>query len=145
MAFRFPLQTLLRLREIAEQREERLLGQILNQVAQSRQILAELATQRTSVLLMREQAIQQRTSSAEINGYYDRLKTIDELERAGLEQLSKLVSLRDQQAKVYEAAHRQTELLAGMRGDQKEIYLRELDRQEQKMMDDNFSSRRSFR
>jgi flagellar FliJ protein len=145
MAFRFPLQTLLRLREIAEQREERLLGQILNQVAQSRQILAELSTQRTSLLLMREQAIQQRTSSAEINGYYDRLRTIDELERAGSEQLDKLVSLCDQQAKVYEAAHRQTELLAGMRDDQKEIYLRELDRQEQKMMDDNFSSRRSFR
>jgi len=136
---------LLRLREIAEQREERLLAQILGQVAQARQTLADLSNQRQSLLLEREAAIQQRTSAAEIHAYYDQLRTIDELELTCLAQLAKLEASRDQQAKVYEAAHRQTELLAGMRAEKKEHHLRELDRQEQMAMDDNFSSRRSFR
>jgi flagellar export protein FliJ len=144
MGFRFPLATLLRLREIAEQREERLLGQILNQIVQGRQTLADLEVQRRNLIAQRELALQQTTSAFDIMGFYGRMQEIDTLEATGREHLAKLVTLREQQMKVYEAAHRNRELLSGMKGEQLEAYRREQTRQEQNAMDDNFSSRRRF-
>lgn len=144
MGFRFPLATLLRLREIAEQREERLLGQILNQIVQGRQTLADLEVQRRNLIAQRELALQQATSAFDIMGFYGRMQEIDTLEATGREHLAKLVTLREQQMKVYEAAHRNRELLSGMKGEQLEAYRREQTRQEQNAMDDNFSSRRRF-
>lgn len=144
MGFRFPLATLLRLREIAEQREERLLGQILNQIVQAHQTLADLEAQRRALIAQRELALRQTTSGFDIMSYYERLRGIDDLERIGREHLAKLFALREQQMKVYEAAHRNHELLSGMKSDQREAYQREQTRQEQSAMDDNFSSRRRF-
>jgi flagellar export protein FliJ len=144
MGFRFPLATALRLREIAEQREERLLGQILNQIAQNRQTLADLERQRRDLIAQRELALQQLTSAFDIQGSYGRIREIEEQERMGREQLAKLAALREQQMKVYETAHRNRELLSGMRCDQLEAFQRERTRQEQNAMDDNFSSRRRF-
>jgi flagellar export protein FliJ len=142
MGFRFSLATLLRLREIAEQREECLLGQILNQMVQSRQTLADLEAQRRGLIVRRELALQETTSAFDIVGFYCRMNEIDDLERTGREHLAKLTALREQQMKIYEIAHRNRELLSGMRSDQREIFLREQTRQEQNAMDDNFSSRR---
>ena len=144
MGFRFPLATLLRLREIAEQREERLLGQILNQIVQGRQTLADLEVQRRNLIAQRELALQQTTSAFDIMGFYGRMQEIDTLEATGREHLAKLVTLHEQQMKVYETAHRNRELLSGMKGEQLEAYRREQTRQEQNAMDDNFSSRRRF-
>lgn len=145
MAFQFPLATLLRLREIAEQREERLLGQIQSQIAQHQQTLLDLAAQRRSCIAHREQMFQQGTPSAEIVGFYDRIRKIEELEQKGREQLAKLEGLRIQQMKAYEAAHGKKELLAGLREEQLEAYRSTQTRREQSVMDDNFSSRRHLR
>ena len=145
MPFRFPLATLLRIREIAEQREERLLGQIQVQIAQSRQTLINLDTQRRSIIAQREKAVEQRTSSAEIVGFYDQVRRIEDLERTGQEHLAKLEELRRHQMKTYEAAHGKKELLAGLRAEMVEEYRATQVRREQSAVDDNFSSRRSFR
>jgi len=145
MGFRFPLATLLRLREIAEQREERLLGQILNQMAQSRQSLADLEQQRLSLIAKRELALQQLTSGFDITGFYGQMREIEALELAGKEHLAKLAALREQQMKIYETAHRNRELISGMKSDQLDAFRQEQTRQEQNAMDDNFSSRRNFR
>ena len=144
MGFQFPLATLLRLREIAEQREERLLGQILNQMVQARQTLADLVVQRRNLIAQRELALQQTTSAFDIMGFYGRMSVIDNLELTGKEHLANLAALREQQMKIYEAAHRNRELLSGMKGEQLEVFRREQTRQEQNAMDDNFSSRRRF-
>lgn len=145
MGFRFPLATLLQLREIAEQREERLLGQILNQMAQSRQTLAELEEQRRDLIAQRELALQQLTSGFDITGFYGQLRGIDDLERTGREHLAKLTTLREQQMKIYETAHRNRDLLSGMKSEQLDAFRQEQARREQSVMDDNFSSRRNFR
>lgn len=143
MAFRFSLATLLRMREIAEQREERLLGQILNQMAQTRQTLADLDTQRKNLITNREHSLQATTSSVDLQGFYTQMDLIDELERSGKEQLAKLGTLRDQQMKTYEAAHRDRQLLSDMRKEKRGDFQREQTRKEQNLMDDNFSARRS--
>lgn len=145
MAFRFSLATLLRLREIAEQREERLLGQILAQMAQTRQTLNDLAAQRKSLIAQQEIALRQPTSAFDIHGFYGQMRAIDEMELTGREHLAKLATLREQQMKIYEKAHRDHELLCGIKSDKLEAFQREQTRQEQNAMDDNFSSRRSFR
>lgn len=144
MGFRFPLATLLRLREIAEQREERLLGQILNQIAQANQTLADLASQRLILIARKERALQETTSAFDIMGFYGSMAEVDRLELTGKEHLTKLITLREQQMKIYEAAHRNRELISGMKGDQLDAYRREQTRQEQNAMDDNFSSRRTL-
>jgi flagellar FliJ protein len=145
MAFRFSLATLLRLREIAELREERLLVQIQNQIAQSRQSLADLAAQREGVVRQREQALQQTTSGFDLLDSYAQVKRLEGLEKSGREQLRKLLLLRDQQMKIYQTAHRNSEVLSDMSVAQKDAFYKERTKQEQSAMDDNFSSRRSFK
>lgn len=145
MAFRFSLATLLRLREIAEQREERLLGQIQNQIVQSRQMLSDLASQREGVIRQREQALKETTSGVDLLNSYAQVKNIEGLEESGRESLAKLSLLRDQQMKIYQGAHRNSEVLSEMRVEQKEEFYKERTKQEQSAMDDNFSSRRNFK
>jgi hypothetical protein len=76
---------------------------------------------------------------------YEQVRRVERLEIAGRDQLTKLITLRDQQMKIYQGAHRKTEVLAEMRGDQKELFYKELTKKEQSAMDDNFSSRRAFK
>jgi flagellar export protein FliJ len=145
MAFRFSLATLLKLREIAEQREERLLGQIQGQIVQARQFLVDLAAQREELFRIREQALQQSTSAVDLLHSYEQVRNVERLEQSGREQIVKLETLRDQQMKIYQAAHRKAEVLTEMRSDQKEMFYKELTKKEQGVMDDNFSSRRAFK
>jgi flagellar export protein FliJ len=145
MAFRFSLATLLKLREIAEQREERLLGQIQSQIVQARQSLVDLATQREGLFRRREEALQQSTSAVELLNSYEQVRVVERHEENGRAQLEKLETLRVQQMKIYQDAHRKAEVLTEMRGDQKELFYKELTKKEQSVMDDNFSSRRAFK
>lgn len=145
MAFRFSLATLLKLREIAEQREERLLGQIQSQIVQSRQSLVDLAAQREELFRVREEALRQSTSAVDLLNSYEQVRNVERLEESGREQLTKLTTLRDQQMKIYQGAHVKTEVLNEMRSGQKELFYKKLSKREQSVMDDNFSSRRAFK
>jgi hypothetical protein len=70
---------------------------------------------------------------------------IEERQKVALELMNKLETLRSQQVKVYEATHRNRELLAGMRAQQREWFHTEQSRQEQRIQDDNFAARKSLR
>ena len=145
MAFKFSLATLLKMREITEQREERLLGQIQSQIVQARQSLVDLAAEREGLFQRREAALEQSISAVDLLNSYEQVRRVERLEITGRDQLTKLITLRDQQMKIYQGAHRKTEVLAEMRGDQKELFYKELTKKEQSAMDDNFSSRRAFK
>ncbi len=144
MAFCFSLATVLRLREVAEAREERLLTQILHQVARQQGELAALAAGRAAVGMERAAALDLRTRAAAVQDLEARLLGIDQAQTHGAEQLLKLEKLRDTQRKHYEAAHCACELLTAMRATQHDLFQNKLARQEQKAMDDNFAARRSF-
>ena len=141
MAFKFSLATALRVREVAEQREKRLLGQIIHQIAQGRQTLAELDAEHRGIVAHRERTLQETTSAADIVASYERIRRLEEAERQARDQLAKLTTLREQQMRNYEAAHRSRELLSGIRSDQLYSFERERTRREQNAMDDGFSSR----
>lgn len=144
MTFRFPLATLLRLREIAELREERLLEQILAQIAEGRRTLVDLAERRLSLIQQRERSLQNSTSAFNLTDSYVHVRAVERMEKDGREQVAKLLALRDQQMKIYEAAHRDRDLLSDMRLGQKEAFQKVRTRQEQNAMDDSFGSRRNL-
>jgi flagellar FliJ protein len=145
MAFRFPLATVLRLREIAEDREERLLGQILQQITQARQVLADLQERHAALLKSREAALNQQMTGVELLDSYSCMRTIEDMQRLGQQQMVRLEALKAKQLRTYEEAHRNRELLSDMRKQKYEIYEQERGRKEQAVQDDNFSARMSLR
>ena len=143
MAFRFCLETVLRLRQIAEEREERAMEEILRKVAQQQQELTDLAAVRKQLLEQCETVLLSKTSGMELFFRRGQIRAVEDKEAKGKEQLAHLVEQRQAQMKVYEAAHRNRELLSGMREKQNEIFRRDRARKEQMRMDDIFSCRRT--
>ena len=140
MAFRFSLETVLHVRKIAEDREERLLSQILQQMAQCRQSLADLASRRLNLGLKRERALEAKTSAAELLFLNAQMRVIDDLQESGGQHLADLETLRVQQLKAYQAAYGNRELLATMREEHLDRFRAEQARAEQREMDDRFSA-----
>ena len=143
MAFKFSLATVLRLREIAEDREERLLMQIRQQMAQSQQELVELDARCIAVIAQRESELTHQIPATELQDSYMQLSVLEERKRIVREHLLKLETLRLQQMKIYEAAHRDLEVIEQIRKEKLDLFRREQVRREQHDMDDNFAARRA--
>ena len=141
MAFRFSLATVLRVREIAEEREERLLTQILGQIAKTRQELHDLKAQVDMLLRRSEGELARSISAAQMHITYGQMRALELMQKDVAEQLGKLEALRDQQMKNYAAARRNREVLSELREGQEERFHYEQSRQEQALMDDNFAAR----
>jgi flagellar export protein FliJ len=142
MAFRFSLQTVLRLRQIAEQREERVMEDILRKMAQQRQHLSDLAKLKHSLVAQCEIMLRRKTSAAAMTLLQGQIQTLKDSEIEEGHQLDRLEGERQVQLKVYEAAHRDLELLSRIREQQVDHFKRLETRKEQMQMDDVFSSRR---
>ena len=143
MAFKFSLATVLRLREIAEDREERLLMQIRHQMAQSHQELAALDARCITVIAQRESELTSQIPATELQDSYLQIAVLEERKKVVREHLTKLEMLRVQQMKVYETAHRDLEVIEQIREEKLELFQREQVRREQHDMDDNFAARRA--
>lgn len=143
MAFKFSLATVLRLREIAEDREERLLMQIRQQMAQSQQELVELDARCIAVIAQRESELTNQIPATELQDSYMQISVLEERKRIVREHLLKLEALRLQQMKVYETAHRDLEVIEQIREEKLELFQREQVRREQHDMDDNFAARKA--
>ena len=141
MGFRFSLATVLRVREIAEDKEERLLTQILGQIAKTRQELHDLKAQVDMLLRKSETQLASTISAAQLHITYGQMRALEIMQKDLVEQLAKLETLRDQQMKVYATARRNREVLSELREGQLERFRYELTRQEQALMDDNFAAR----
>ncbi len=141
MGFRFPLAAVLRLREIHEQREERLLSQILAQIVQAREAIAAIDVQLAQAAARRETELRGSLAAADLHAAYGLVAMLKERRQFNEEQLAQFEQLRDKQIKVYRAAHQARELLSNMRKQQRESYLAEQNRQQQKVLDDTFIAR----
>jgi flagellar export protein FliJ len=143
MAFKFSLATVLRLREIAEDREERLLMQIRQQMAQSQQELVELDARCIAVIAQRESELTNQIPATELQDSYMQISVLEERKRIVREHLLKLETLRLQQMKIYETAHRDLEVIKQIREEKLVLFQREQVRREQHDMDDNFAARKA--
>jgi flagellar export protein FliJ len=142
MRFAFSLATVLRVRQIAEEREERLLTQILAQIATTRRELNELQEQVTLLIERSQREMQSSIAAAQLQITYGHWRALETMQKDVAEQLSKLEELRDLQMSKYGEARRNREVLTQLREDQMDRFRYEVARREQSLMDDNFSSRR---
>jgi flagellar export protein FliJ len=142
MAFQFSLAVVLRLRESTEKREERTLQSIQLDVSRTLQAIEELSVAIGGAQQARETAMQQTISGGHLHSLLWEEQVAEQGLRLLLGKLQVLEQEREKQMKVYQAAHRDREMMSDMMEKQKDIYEREWIRCEQKQLDDIFMARR---
>jgi flagellar FliJ protein len=142
MAFRFPLATVLRVRGIVEEREERLLQQILFEISQNRDALARMDAEIEGSNAARSEALFRSVPGFNVQASYGEVKDLKEARKEIEAQIEKLEQLRDKQIKIYEDARRNREMLTGMHKEQRSAYESDIAKREQAMLDDNYIARR---
>jgi flagellar export protein FliJ len=142
MAFEFSLAVVLRLRESIEKREERALQSLQLDVSRTLHAIEELSVAIGGAQQARERALQQAISGGHLHSLLWEEQLAEQGLRSLLGRLQVLEQAREKQIKVYQAAHRDREMLSDMMEKQKDIYEREWLREEQKQLDDIFIARR---
>ena len=142
MAYKFSLETVLRVRKLIEEREERLLQQILQRMANTLQSANETERDIAEWNASRQTAARESSMALDVQASYSKLEQL-KLHRKALEdQLEKLRRLREVQIDAYHLAHRNREMLTEMSGQQREVYEADVATREQRDLDDNFIARR---
>jgi flagellar export protein FliJ len=142
MAFRFPLATVLRVKENIEEREERALQKIQLEMERVRREIEELSAHLENAHDAREQAMQRTIPAGHLHTMLWEARAAAEKKKVLLHTLQILEEQRDQQMKIYQAAHRDRETLTGMFDEQRDAYEQEQTRTQQKHLDDIFIARR---
>jgi flagellar export protein FliJ len=142
MAFRYPLQSLLRLRESLERQEEQRLYRAAAAVVQLRTKLEELERERAGVHRAALQAEGQEIFGATLQ-FVAACDEAAAVRRVKLQaQLVEAEQHRQEQLRVYQSARQKREIFQGLREQQKAIYDQELARLEQELADEMFLIRR---
>jgi len=142
MGFHFSLDSVLRIRGIVEEQEERMLQRILFEIAQTLEgiesINAELAGSNAS----RQTEVFKPLSGYNIHAYYEHIEALKEKKKELEEKHQKLEQLRDRQLAVYTGARRNREMLTDMCEEKRGVYETDMARRDQRNLDDNHMSRR---
>jgi flagellar export protein FliJ len=142
MAFKFSLATVLRVRGIVEEREERMLQQIQQEILNTLQAAAKIDSDIAQSNTSRAANLFKASMGTNLHAAYGELTQL-KLHRRELEsQLNKLNQLKKTQIEVYNAARRNREMLTEMREEKREVYESDLARREQSTLDDNYIARR---
>jgi flagellar export protein FliJ len=145
MAFRFSLETVLRLRQNLERQEELLLYKANQDVLVLKHQIDELDAGMAGNAHRQSVQLQAGVSAAEL--HFDLLchATLlhwrDDLEK----RFSKAQSARDSRAESFRRARRQREAIETLRNHQLQLYRQQEARQDQRRADDLFLLRRSYR
>jgi flagellar FliJ protein len=142
MAFRFPLATVLRVRESIEKREERALQSIQLEIARLLRQIEELSAEIAQAHIARNTALQKPIAAINLQMMTWQAHAADDRKAALLQTLTALELKRDEQIKVYQAAHRAHETVLNMKHEQQDAHEQEQTRAQQKYLDDIFIARR---
>lgn len=141
MAFEFSLATVLRVRDIVEQREERLLQLIQQQIAQTSQSLGETIADISRWNVLGATELLSLSRGRDFQASYAALQQLKLNREELLGQLDKLKQLREIQLTVYRASRCEREMLTDMRDKKRAVYDSGLTRRAQSTLDDNFVAR----
>lgn len=141
MAFEFSLATVLRVRDIVEQREERLLQRIQQQIAQTSQALAETNADISRWNVRGTTELFSLSVGRDFQASYAALQQLKLSREELLGQLEKLKQLREIQLTVYRASRCEREMLTDMRDKKRAVYNSGMTRRAQSTLDDNFVAR----
>jgi flagellar FliJ protein len=142
MPFKFSLATVLRVRGIIEEREERMLQRIQFEIMQTREMIVRNEAAIAGSDEARRANLFKPVSGCQLRLSYEEMKALKQHREELEATLAKLEELRARQLAVYEAARRNREMITDMREEKREAYNSEMARREQKTLDDNFISRR---
>jgi flagellar FliJ protein len=142
MSFQFPLATVLRVRGVVEEKEERMLQQINAEIAHMRESLAGIEAEIVEIDASRRAEVFKARAGYNVHASYGRMDELKQNRKVGEEQIAKLEELRDRQIAIYEAARRNREVLTNMHDEKRNAYESGLARSEQKTIDDNYIARR---
>jgi len=141
MAFRFSLATVLSLRESIERREERTLQKVHLEMARVSRQIDELNSKIAGAQAERDQALCQPLPAGQLQAMLAETQSTLETRDALQVMLRELDVQRRKQLKLYQAAHRDHEMLIDMRNRQRDAYQQEQARLQQKYLDDIFIAR----
>lgn len=141
MSFKFSLATVLQVRKIREEREERMLQQIQYELNQAKNVLEQVdaALERTNS--KRRDVLHQMQAGHDVHGSYGEIAALKQNRSDILAHMEKLNELRLRQVKVLESARADREMLTDMRDDQRDAYQAGMTKREQKALDDNFGAK----
>ena len=141
MGFRFPLASVLRLRESVEQREELTLQRAQYELERMRQRIDELTAELVTAGLQRELILLQSTEAYRLQDMQAGIQIAKDTREKLIETLESLKIARDHQVKVYQAARVSRGMLSDLRAEQRNAWELEQARIEQKWLDDVFATR----
>ena len=142
MAFRFPLASVLRVRESVERNEELALQKAELEVARSQRRVEELTIELDRCVQARDQAMQQPTPAYLVRELQEQMNSTLDARQAATDTLQARREQRDAQRQRYQAAHNGRRMLTELRTQQKDAYEQEQVRAQQKRLDDIFAARR---
>jgi flagellar FliJ protein len=145
MAFRFPLATVLRVRESIEKREENALQRIQLEMARVARQIEELNAAVEQAHARQNRALREPMRAGELHATFEGIQAAARAKSALLVSLQGLEQQRLKQMKVYQAAHRDHETMINMRNEQRDAFEVEQARSQQKYLDDIFMARRHRR
>ena len=128
MSFQFPLATVLRVRGVVEEKEERMLQQINAEIAQAREVLEHIATEIAELDVSRSTEVFKARVGHNIHASYGRMNELKQNRKMFEDQLAKLEGLRDRQIAIYESARRNREVLTNMHDEKRTAYESDLAR-----------------
>jgi flagellar FliJ protein len=142
MAFHFPLASVLRVRGILEEREERLLQKILFEISQTLESLAKVDAEIAASDIARQANVFKPSLGHNLHATYGGVKELKQTRKDIEQHIEKLEELRDRQLKIYEGARRSREMLTDIHDEQNSAFNSDAARREQKTLDDNYIARR---
>jgi hypothetical protein len=142
MAFQFSLGTVLRVRGIVEEREERLLQKILFEIAQTLENAIRIDAEIARSDAARSAELFRPMIAQDLHVSYQEAKEMKQRKSEISGQIEKLKQLRDRQLVIYSEARRNREMLTDMRDEKRNVYDVGISRSEQKTLDDNYIARR---
>ncbi len=142
MAFHFSLATVLRVRIIIEEREEGRLQKLLFDISKVFDELERIDTRIEQADDARHIEVSKPCIGLDVQARYGDVKELRQRRKDLEDKIQKLEEARDKQLAVYEAARRNREMLTQMREKTRTAYDIEMNKREQKILDDNYISRR---
>jgi flagellar FliJ protein len=142
MAFHFSLGTVLRVRGILEEQEERMLQKIQAEITQTVEAIKRLDTQIAGSDASRRSEVSKLSLGRNLHASYQEVKELKHLRDELEDRAAKLEQLRVRQLLVYDAARRDREMLTEMQEAKRTAYETGMARTAQKTIDDNYNARR---
>ena len=145
MGFHFALSPVLWLREIAEEREEKLLQRILKEIAGTAELIDGVNAELAAADAARCAELARRCDGVHLQAWYEHIEELRRKRSGFAQTLEKLEDLRGKQMQAYTAARSSRQILDAMRDRERAIYDDVAARREQSRLDDSFGAQRARR